>query len=142
MSNGGIPWQGSMEETFTGGMRRRQHTGAALGGGREPQRSGEGTAFSKAVQRFDVYARVDDDLQVKTEAGAAVTISFWVLMVLLVCGEVAAYLRGSPATERVLVDSTIGQKLRINANIVSPVCCHGKRRRCCIASAPMLCLSV
>lgn len=73
------------------------------------------------MRRIDLYARVDDDLQVKTETGAAVTIGFWVLMVVLVIGEIQAYLRVQPATERVVVDSTMGQRLRINADIVSGV---------------------
>lgn len=66
-----------------------------------------------------MYARVDEDLQVKTETGAAVTIGFWVLMVVLVIGEIQAHLREKPAIERVVVDNTMGQRLRINADIVS-----------------------
>lgn len=100
-------------------MRRRQGAGSSSSGLRDDRSSGEETTFARTMQRLDLYARVDEDLQVKTESGAAVTIGFWVLMVILVIGEVQAYLRAQPATERVVVDSTMGQRLRINADIVS-----------------------
>lgn len=77
------------------------------------------SSVSRIIRRLDVYARVDDDLQVKTDTGAAVTIGFWALMAVLVIGEIQAYLMVQPATERVVVDNAIGQRLRINADIVS-----------------------
>lgn len=121
MSNGDFsPWHDHSTlgmSSITGGMRRR--IGIAVDDSlREAPRSGESSVFVRAAQRFDLYAKVDDDLQVKTEAGAAVTIGFWVLIVLLVWGEVAVYLREVPATERLVVDSTMGQKLRINTDMV------------------------
>ncbi|CAN0550308.1 unnamed protein product, partial [Ectocarpus sp. 12 AP-2014] len=71
----------------------------------------------RTIKQLDVYARVDEDLQVRTEAGAAVTIIFWVLMVVLCVGEVQAYRKVQAPTERVVVDSTMGQKLRINIDM-------------------------
>lgn len=105
-----------LSSSKTGALRRRQgHTS-----NQEPPPRPQGpAAFATAVHRFDLYAKVDDDLRVKTEAGAAVTIGFWLLTLLLVWGEVSAYYRQAPATERLVVDSTMGQKLRINADIVS-----------------------
>lgn len=77
------------------------------------------TSISRTLRAVDVYAKVEEDLQVKTETGAAVTIAFWVLMLVLVIGEVRAYLKERPAIERVVVDTTMGQRLRINTDIVS-----------------------
>lgn len=93
-----------------GPMMRRRHEKSG------PAAVGNGSAAS--VSRFDLYARVDDDLAVKTQAGAAVTIGFWVLMVILCIGEIQAYRKLRPPTERVVVDSSLGQRLRINVNIV------------------------
>lgn len=103
---------------MAGELRHRQPYGSGYDSRSTVSRSSEDVRLYRAIQTFDVYARVDDDLQVKTDAGAAVTIGFWVLTLLLVTGEVAAYLRRPPSTERVVVDSTMGQKLRINADIV------------------------
>lgn len=105
---------------LSAGRIRQQHGPNSNPSSRQKSsRAGGGSAISRALQRFDLYANVDEDLQVKTGTGAAVTIGFWLVMVLLVYGEVVAHLRVMPATERLVVDSTIGQKLRINTNIVS-----------------------
>lgn len=116
MSNGSS-WQDSTGPTT--GMRRRQGVGTAQNSD-EAIANGQDSGFVRTtVSKFDMYAKVDDDLQVKTETGAAVTIGFWMLMVVLVIGEIQAYLQEKPAIERVVVDNTMGQRLRINANIVS-----------------------
>ncbi|CAN0202030.1 unnamed protein product [Ectocarpus sp. 12 AP-2014] len=112
MSNGAPPWpQSSM-----GPMLRRRHEAVnpALGNGAAPR---EGSLMERTIKQLDVFARVDEDLQVRTEAGAAVTIVFWVLMVVLCVGEVQAYRKVQAPTERVVVDSTMGQKLRINIDM-------------------------
>lgn len=96
--------------------RRHESVNPALGNGAAPR---EGTLLERTIKQLDVYARVDEDLQVRTEAGAAVTIGFWVLMVVLCVGEVQAYRKVQPPTERVVVDSSMGQKLRINIDMVS-----------------------
>lgn len=120
MNSPGPRWGGSTEAmATTAGMRRRHVTKSTHQSGVEGPKAGDDSSFSRAIQKFDVYARVDDDLQVKTETGAAVTIGSWILALLLVCGEIASYLRGAPSTERLLVDYTMGQRLRINADIVS-----------------------
>lgn len=123
MSNGySSPWYApamstsELSSSKMGALRRRR--GHTSNQEPSPRRQGH-AAFATAMHRFDLYAKVDDDLRVKTEAGAAVTIGFWLLTLLLVWGEVTAYYRQAPATERLVVDSTMGQKLRINADIVS-----------------------
>lgn len=97
-------------------MRKRHEKGGAAAAGNGSATSTEWV--SGVLSRFDVYARVDDDLAVKTQAGAAVTIGFWVLMVVLCIGEIQAYRKVRPPTERVVVDTSLGQRLRINVNIV------------------------
>lgn len=96
-------------------MRRRHQVGSstAAGGDRSSEASG-----LRALARFDLYARVDDDLAVKTETGAAVTIGFWVLMLVLIVGEVLAFRKLPPPAERVVVNSTFDQRLRINIDLV------------------------
>ena len=111
--DGAPPWA---QSSSMGPMMRRRHeksSPAAVGNG-----SAGATSVSGVLSRFDVYARVDDDLAVKTQAGAAVTIGFWVLMVILCIGEIQAYRKLQPPTERVVVDSSLGQRLRINVDIV------------------------
>lgn len=113
MSNGNTQW-------ITGAMSRQRHGGGwAPDTRREDSRSEGNSALWRIIKRLDVYARIDDDLQVKTETGAAVTIGFWILMIVLVIGEVQAYMKVQPAIEHVVVDSTMGQRVRINADIVS-----------------------
>lgn len=118
MSSIWVPRKDPVEMNMPGGIRHRNLRSSEYNS-REAPKHGEETRFARSIMKFDAYAKVDDDLQVKTETGAVVTIAFWILMALLVCGEVAAYLREVPPTERLVVDSTMGQKLRINADIVS-----------------------
>ncbi|CAN0190766.1 unnamed protein product [Scytosiphon promiscuus] len=108
------PWAHSS----MGPMMRRRHAGGEGAGVGNGNASRESTSiFARAIKRLDLYARVDDDLQVQTEAGAAVTIGFWVLMVVLCIGEMQAFRKVQPSTERVVVDSTMGQRLRINVDM-------------------------
>lgn len=102
-------------------MRKRHEASSSSAGGVPNGLPGnkEGGGFFGLLQQLDVYAKVDDDLAVRTEMGAAVTIGFWVLMVILCVGEVQAYRKVHPPTERVVVDTTMGQRLLINTDIVS-----------------------
>lgn len=113
VSNGGSVWRESMSST----LRRRHGVGdskLAMDSAAERE-----TSMARTLRAVDVYAKVEEDLQVKTETGAAVTIAFWVLMLVLIVGEVHAFLKERPAIERVVVDTTMGQRLRINTDIVS-----------------------
>ncbi len=111
-NNGAPPWaQSSMGPM----MRRRHQVGSSTASGGD--RSSDGSGL-RALARFDLFARVDDDLAVKTETGAAVTIGFWVLMVVLIVGEVLAFRKLPPSAERVVVNSTFDQRLRINIDLV------------------------
>lgn len=116
--DGAPPWA---QSSSMGPMMRKRHEKsgrAAVGNGS----TNAVTSVSGVLSRFDVYARIDDDLAVKTQAGAAVTIGFWVFMVVLCIGEIQAYRKLRPPTERVVVDSSLGQRLRININIVRANC--------------------
>ncbi|CAN0394781.1 unnamed protein product [Discosporangium mesarthrocarpum] len=96
-------------------IRRRHRDSAARRSSVQP--GSEDSSFVQKVKAFDVYARVDQDLGVKTESGAIVMIIFWILILLMVWAEVAAYLRGVPEREHLVVDATMGQKLRINLDM-------------------------
>lgn len=108
---GAPPWA---QSSSMGPMMRRRHEK----NGPVAVENGFISTGPGVLSRFDVYARVDDDLAVKTQAGAAVTIAFWVLMVILCIGEIQAYRKLQPPAERIVVDSTLGQRLRINVDIV------------------------
>lgn len=87
----------------------------------EHQQQQSATGFFGLLQQLDVYAKVDDDLAVRTETGAAVTIGFWVLMVILCIGEVQAYRNVKPPMQQITIDTTMrGQRLQIYTDIVSP----------------------
>eukprot|EP00953_Heterococcus_sp_UTEX-ZZ885_P036553 18812-Heterococcus_DN1.PRE.3 len=76
------------------------------------------TKLAKTLRKFDVYARVDEDLTVRTESGATVTVVFWVLLLLLIASEVRSYVVSlSGQKEHLRVDTTLGKKLDINLNM-------------------------
>ena len=117
VSNGSSVWRDSMRSNL-----RRRHAAGDGNSGLDNSGEVESSIGIKTLRAVDIYARVDEDLQLKTEAGAAVTIGFWLLMLVLIVGEVRAFMKEQPAIERVVVDSTMGQRLRINADIVSAKC--------------------
>ncbi|KAG5184554.1 endoplasmic reticulum vesicle transporter-domain-containing protein [Tribonema minus] len=74
--------------------------------------------LAKTLRRMDLYARVNEDLTVKTESGATVTVVFWVLLVLLVTSEVRTFLATRTSREELMrVDTSLGRKLEIGLNM-------------------------
>lgn len=74
-----------------------------------------GGSFWTMLKQFDIYTKVDADYQVHTKSGATISLVGWVVILLLLLGELANYV---PQTkEHMVVDTTLGKQLRINLNI-------------------------
>ncbi|XP_012945396.1 endoplasmic reticulum-Golgi intermediate compartment protein 3 [Aplysia californica] len=71
------------------------------------------------LRRFDAYPKTLEDFRVKTYGGAAVTVVSAVLMCVLFVSELNYYLTKEVHPE-LFVDTSRGQKLRINIDIVFP----------------------
>ncbi|KAK3747231.1 hypothetical protein RRG08_005867 [Elysia crispata] len=71
------------------------------------------------LRRFDAYPKTLEDFRVKTYGGAAVTLISGILMFVLFISELNYYLTLEVHPE-LFVDTSRGQKLRINIDIVFP----------------------
>ncbi|CAG5125691.1 unnamed protein product, partial [Candidula unifasciata] len=71
------------------------------------------------LRRFDAYPKTLEDFRIKTFGGAAVTVVSSVLMFILFVSELNYYLTLEVHPE-LFVDTSRGQKLRINIDIVFP----------------------
>ncbi|GFO19068.1 endoplasmic reticulum-Golgi intermediate compartment protein 3 [Plakobranchus ocellatus] len=71
------------------------------------------------LRRFDAYPKTLEDFRVKTYGGAAVTLVSGILMFVLFISELNYYLTLEVHPE-LFVDTSRGQKLRINIDIVFP----------------------
>lgn len=101
------------------GMRRR-----GSGSGRHGRTNSfqgdqeEDSKITKTMKRLDFYARVDDDMTVKTTSGATVSVVFVFMFILLVGSELYSYLYNFKGQEEFLrVDTTLGTKLEISLNM-------------------------
>jgi hypothetical protein len=104
-----------MEQQGGTALRRRAVQNLQVLSPREPHVE---TKLEKSLKRFDAYAKVDADLTVKTDGGATVSLAFWVLLVLLLLGEMGSYFASRRGTlEHLKVDTSVGRKLDINVNI-------------------------
>jgi len=73
------------------------------------------------VRKMDMYSKVDAEFKVTTTTGGYLSIVGWALTCILILSETWAYWREAGAKkEHMIVDSSLGQKLRINLNITFP----------------------
>ncbi|RUS73051.1 hypothetical protein EGW08_019189 [Elysia chlorotica] len=75
--------------------------------------------FFENLRRFDAYPKTLEDFRVKTYGGAAVTLISGIFMFVLFVSELNYYLTLEVHPE-LFVDTSRGQKLRINIDIVFP----------------------
>uniref|UniRef100_A0A7S0LUE1 Endoplasmic reticulum vesicle transporter C-terminal domain-containing protein n=1 Tax=Cryptomonas curvata TaxID=233186 RepID=A0A7S0LUE1_9CRYP len=75
--------------------------------------------FFAKLRDFDVYPKTIQDYQVKTLAGAAVSVCGIILMVTLFLGELSLYLSTTTVHE-LSVDTSRGEKLQINFDVTFP----------------------
>ena len=102
-----------------GGLRRR----GGGGGGSSVVEEKPVAKVAKLVKKFDMYAKVKEEYTVKRapSVAAAYRNGFaWALTALLTLSELWTYAASNATKEHMLVDTTLGQKLRINLNITFP----------------------
>ena len=68
------------------------------------------------LRRFDLYSKVDEDFQVQTTLGAALSVLTWVLIAILLMSELGSY-AGGQTTEHLVVETTLKSHLRVNLNM-------------------------
>jgi hypothetical protein len=68
------------------------------------------------LKDFDLYTKVDEDHKVQTSSGAMVSVIGWVIISILILGEFYNY-NIIQQKEHMIVDTTLGQSLKINVNI-------------------------
>jgi Endoplasmic Reticulum-Golgi Intermediate Compartment (ERGIC) len=74
------------------------------------------TDFGSYVRRFDIYTKLQEEYRVQTSSGATLSIIGWIVMGILILGEFNNYLTPT-IKEHMVVDTTLGQQLRVNVNI-------------------------
>ena len=97
------------------GLRRR---GGGDGGGSVEERPVE--VATKLVRKFDMYAKPKEEYRDTAGSRRSLTVGAWALVALLALYETWAFATSSTTKEHMLVDTTLGQKLRINVNITFP----------------------
>jgi len=70
----------------------------------------------RGLKKLDAYAKVQDDFKVKTSSGGTVSLVAWMLIIILLVSETSHYMKVG-TKEHMLVDTSMGEKLRINMNI-------------------------
>ena len=72
--------------------------------------------ISNSIKWFDIYPKLDEDVQIQTSSGAFVSIFGWMIILLLSMYEINSYLCIN-TTEHMMVDRDLNRKLNINMNI-------------------------
>ena len=72
--------------------------------------------YSSYIRRFDIYTKLHEEYKVQTSGGATLSLLGWVIMTILIVGELQNYLTPS-INEHMVVDTTLGQQLRVNLNM-------------------------
>ena len=68
------------------------------------------------IKNYDIYTKVEDDFSTQTSTGASLSLIGWIIIAVLVMSEIAMYLGPMPS-EHMIVDTTLGQRLKINIDI-------------------------
>mmetsp|Transcript_36088 Transcript_36088/g.93032 ORF Transcript_36088/g.93032 Transcript_36088/m.93032 type:complete len:379 (+) Transcript_36088:92-1228(+) len=96
-----------------------RHRGAG-GNGEANDPGGSASVLGMAqLKRFDVYMKVHDDYRVETKSGGLISLSAFVIMVILFISELRTYLTVE-AVDHIMVDTTLNQKLPIGLNVTFP----------------------
>ncbi|KAL7537982.1 hypothetical protein ACHAWF_005959 [Thalassiosira exigua] len=76
---------------------------------------------SRAVRRLDLFPKAERDYTVRTERGGQLTAAGYVLMAILIAAEYLAW-RGAngESLEHIVVDTSLGKRMRVNLNITFP----------------------
>lgn len=68
------------------------------------------------LRNFDIYTKVEEDFVIQTQGGATLSLVGWLIITILVFAEVNSYMTVQHK-EHMIVDTTLGQHLRINLDI-------------------------
>jgi hypothetical protein len=106
-----------------GGLRRR--TGPIATSNPHPNGSngdGHSRTPAKMVQHLDfMFAKVDKEFTVQTQGGGVATVVAYTLITLLVLAEGLSYIgQNRSELEHIRVDTSLGQRMRVNMNITFP----------------------
>ena len=78
--------------------------------------SSSSSSYKLNLRSFDIYTKLDKDYKVQTSHGGILSIIGWIIISILVLSEVSSYLKYQ-TKEHMIVDTTLGQSLKININI-------------------------
>jgi hypothetical protein len=83
--------------------------------------------FAETIKQLDVYPKTLDDFKERTGSGAAVSLVSIFVILMLIFSELRAYL-STTALDQLYVDTTRGERIRINVNVTFPnMPCSGIR---------------
>ena len=68
------------------------------------------------LRNFDIYTKVEEDFVLQTNVGASLSLVGWFIIIILVLAEINSYMTVQHK-EHMIVDTTLGQHLRINIDI-------------------------
>ena len=71
------------------------------------------------LRSFDSFSKIQDDVRIKTKTGAVVSVVAAVMMITLFFSELNLFLT-TEQSNHLLVDTSRGEKLRINFDITVP----------------------
>lgn len=102
-------------------MREVSHSdkstsGSDAAGTPVPSPVSSGPSFMRQFKRFDIYPKLDESYRVRTWGGAVLSICGWVVISILVMGEMNNYLTPK-FQEHMVVDTSLGQQLHIDINM-------------------------
>lgn len=98
-----------MQETAEVDKRNRQNESSS-----KKKQQSQSSFFN--FKNFDLYTKVDDDFKVQTSWGALLSIFGWVVIFILIAGQINVYMTPK-YKEHMIVDSSLGHQLIINVNI-------------------------
>lgn len=76
------------------------------------------TKQTKLLKKVDFFPKTDTDYEIRTERGAQLTFIGYLLMLILITAEFITWRSlNSEANEHIVVDTSIGKRMRVNLNI-------------------------
>ena len=96
-------------------------SGGGSGSGRKPGDSSRTSQLDNLkafldIKNYDIYTKVEEDFSIQTSTGASLSLVGWIIIAVLVMSEIAFFL-GPVSQEHMIVDTTLGQRLKINIDI-------------------------
>lgn len=71
------------------------------------------------VQALDVYSKVHDDYRIKTQSGGLISLTSFIIIVILFLSELRNYLK-TEVIDHIIVDTSLNEKLPIGLNMTFP----------------------